>query len=500
MYRCFLLPIFLFFSFNFSNAQSVTSFFQQTDDFLKKHVSNGQVYYKKINTKELRSITQLIGSIDYKNLPDSIQKAYLINVYNILVIQAVKEQYPIASPLEVTGFFDWKEYKIGGKKLTINDLEKKELLVKFKDPRLHFALVCAAKSCPPIHATAFQSGNIEQLLNQQTIGALNDESFIYLKPAEKTAYLSQIFRWYADDFKIAGGIRSFINQYRKEPIPADYKIRYYDYNWQLNDAQPVLRSGNPAFFRASRLLRKKQFELKLFNSLYTQKNYDGFEQLNTRSSYFSSFVQYLHGSNKSYNLGFDFVVRSHVVNDFVGNSPLKAIQAFNFDEFRTYSNGDSLSTSDGSAISTYGRFGLAHFGPKIKFHPFRNNRNFSLQQTVYIPLQMKVDGQTISFTQLFYDRLIGTRTQLFVEASLWMPLSPTFRVDPFLKVFYSYFPTSRWTVYGMVGLPNEVGAGMKFLVSKHFEVELLYTNYAIEKIVRNSRRAQTFNIGFRFMR
>lgn len=494
----YLLITFLFLGHSLLYSQSFSRFETQTTSFLKAHTQNGKVQYKNINTTALEELIQAIGTINYGTFTKPQQKAFLINTYNLLVIQAVIEQYPIASPNEITGFFDWNKYIISGKKKTLNELEK-ELLVEFKDPRLHFVLVCGAKGCPPIIPEAYSADNLEEQLEQQTRLAINDASFIYLNTTEKIAYLSEIFRWYVADFKPAGGIRTFINQYRQESIPANYKIRYYDYNWQLNDANPVLRSGNPAFFRASRLLKKGQSELKIFNSLYTQKQYDGFDSFSTRSSYFSSFFQYLHGSNKWYNLGFDFVIRSHIVNDFVENAPFKAIQAFNFDEYRKLPAGDSLRNAEGAAIKTYGRFGLSHFGPKIKLHPFKNNRNLSFQQTIYLPLVDKVDGQTISFTQLFYDKLIGTRSQLFAEASLWTPLRPTFRIAPFIKVFYSYFPTAKWTIYGMVGLPYEVGVGTKLLVSKQFEIELLYTNYALQRIAIKDRVAQTFNLGFRFM-
>ncbi|MEM1123216.1 MAG: DUF547 domain-containing protein [Bacteroidota bacterium] len=498
----YLFPFFLFAVF-FSDglsAQSTATFFQEADSFFGKYAVEGKVAYQKIDKKELAALTTLIRKIDFTALSEREQKAYLINVYNILVIKAVKEQYPIASPNEVTGFFDWKKYTVGGKKLTLNGLEKEFLLKKYQDPRLHFVLVCAAKGCPAIIPKAYLPETLEAQLNQQTQLALNDENFIYTKSKEKTAYLSQIFRWYPEDFKVAGDIRTFINLYREATIPGDFKLRYYDYDWQLNDANPVRRSGNPAFFRASRLLRKKQFELKIFNSLYTQQQYDGFSNFNSRSSYFSSFFQYLIGSEQRFNVGVDFVLRSQIVNDLATHSPFLAIQTKQFDEFRNTANGEQLQSSEGTPIQTSGRFGASHIGPKIKVHPFQKNRNFSLQQTLYVPIDQEVDGQFISFTQLFYDKLIGTQTQLFVEASLWSPLQPTFRVDPFFKVFYSYFPTSRWTVYGMVGLPSEVGVGTKYLVAKNFEIELLYTNYALQRIAIKDRVAQTFNLGFRFMR
>ena len=498
--KIFTLSFVLFFGTMLTHGQTLDTFLDHTDTFFKKYTERGLISYKAISSSELGKLTEMIAEMEVSKLEEEQQKAFLINAYNLLVIKTVMEQYPIASPNEITGFFDWNKYLIGGRELSLNELEKDWILETFEDARLHFVLVCAAVSCPAIKNSVYRPGQLEQQLEQQTYLAINDPSFIYLNETEETIYLSEIFRWYAADFGTTRDIRSFINRYRDQPLPADYKIRYYPYNWLLNDLNPVKRSGNPGFIRASRLLAKGQFELKIFNSLYTQKQYDGFEELNSRSSYFSSFIQFIKGGNKRYNWGLDLVIRSHVVNDFVNSSPFGAIQTSNFDTYRTLAGGDSLRTAGGELIDTYGRFGPAHIGPKIKFHPFKKYRNLSFQQTLYLPLDKKVDGQLISFSQLFYDQLIGTRSQLFVEASLWTPLQPSFRVDPFLKVFYSYFPSDRWTIYGMVGLPNEIGGGLKFLLADHVELELLYTNYLIQRIGVNDRIAETFNLGIRIMR
>lgn len=490
----------LFLWFSMIGYSQPRDFVQKINTFLQQYNKEGLVDYAAIASSDLKELTQIIATTSYQELPEAAQKAFLINAYNILVIQAVKEQYPIASPQEGTGFFTLKTYTVGGETLTLDDLEKEVLLKRFNDPRLHFVLVCAAKGCPPLSSKAYRAADLEQQLEHQTRLALNDSKFVFVRTTGQSVYVSEIFRWYANDFKVVGGIKSFINSYRSSSIPEDFKIKYYEYNWQLNDANPVKRSGNPRFFRAARLLGPRQFELKIFNSLYTQQQYDGFEQLNSRSSFFSSFFQYLHGNKKPFNLGFDVVVRSHIINDLASNSPFKAIQNSSFDEMRTMEEGRLLQDIDGRVLTTSGRFGFSHIGPKIRIHPFKKNRNISFQQTLYLPITKEVDGQTIAFSQLFYDKLVGTQSQLFVEASLWTPIRPTFRIDPFLKVFYSYFPTSKWTVYGMVGLPNELGIGTKYLVAKNVEIELLYTNYLIQRVAVKDRIAQTFNFGIRVMR
>lgn len=127
-----LLFVFFLLTIISLNGQSVTEPLVAFNDFFKSVVTNNQVQYKSIEKKQLDELVKLIEQVNYQNLPSEAQKAHLINTYNLLVIKAVKEQYPIASPQEVTGFFDWKKYNIGGQHLTLNELEKELLLKRLK--------------------------------------------------------------------------------------------------------------------------------------------------------------------------------------------------------------------------------------------------------------------------------------------------------------------------------------------------------------------------------
>jgi hypothetical protein len=163
--------------------------------------------------------------LTFATLQGNERKAYLINAYNLLVINEALEHYPLKSVLDVSGFFDGKKQQVGGRSLTLNQLEKDLLLKNFPDARLHFVLVCGALGCPPITSFAYQPATLESQLDQQTRKALNNASFIRVSEGGQSVGLSQIFSWYANDF---GGskanVLSFINKYRKSPIPADAKV------------------------------------------------------------------------------------------------------------------------------------------------------------------------------------------------------------------------------------------------------------------------------------
>ena len=149
------------------------------------------------------------------------------------MIKGIVDNYPIKSPLDKKGFFDKTKYELGGTKITLNDIENKKLRAQFGDARVHFVLVCGAIGCPPLIGKAYTASNLEKLLEQQTIKALNNSSFI--KVSEKKVALSEIFKWYKEDF-VKGGQSEidFLNTYRKEKVSQDAKVIYYPYDWRLN--------------------------------------------------------------------------------------------------------------------------------------------------------------------------------------------------------------------------------------------------------------------------
>jgi len=235
----FLLPFMV-------KAQSTASFFQEADLFFQEYTNDGVVQYASIkNTPTpLQSLTQQISTFQLDNLDPITQKAFLINAYNLLTIQKVVANYPIASPLEVNGFFTKKTERVGDKKQSLNYLEKELLLAVYQDPRLHFVLVCAAESCPKIAPFAYRPDQLDQQLDQQTKQALDDPNFIRVdkEETENKVYISEIFRWYANDFSGTKGIRNFINQYRSKKITTSTSLKYYDYSWKLNDIQPMVET------------------------------------------------------------------------------------------------------------------------------------------------------------------------------------------------------------------------------------------------------------------
>lgn len=236
MKRHLLTAILFFIMITYLPAQELSTFFGKTDTFFKTYVENGLVNYSAINKnpETLESILREAENISVPKSDASNYQAFWINAYNILVIDGIMSSYPLKSPLDIPGFFDKNTHNIGGKSLTLNDIENKMLRAEFpKEPRFHFVLVCAGLGCPPIIDEAYVPSKLEAQLQEQTILALNDPEFI--KVAKNKVRISQIFEWYKSDFEQMGDVVDFINTYRKEKLPENPKVSYYPYDWTLND-------------------------------------------------------------------------------------------------------------------------------------------------------------------------------------------------------------------------------------------------------------------------
>ncbi|HZJ35558.1 MAG TPA: DUF547 domain-containing protein [Gillisia sp.] len=156
-------------------------------------------------------------------------KAFWINSYNLAVISGIVKNYPVNSPMDIDGFFDKISYEIGGKKVTLNSIENDLLRAEFPEPRFHFVLVCAAKSCPPIISEAYRPETLEKQLQRQTEKAMNNPQFVQVQ--KDKLLFSEIMKWYEQGFTKNGQILiGFANKYRKIPIPNNFETGFYKYN------------------------------------------------------------------------------------------------------------------------------------------------------------------------------------------------------------------------------------------------------------------------------
>lgn len=201
---------------------------------LNKVVSrSGAVDYQllKANKQDLDSYCKSLEA----NAPASSwsrneKLAYWLNAYNAYTLKLIVENYPLNSITDLNGGKPWdrKWINLDSKTLSLNDIENVIIRPTFKDARIHFAVNCAAKSCPPLANFAFTSRNVQSKMEALTKSFINS-SFNTIT-ADKIV-VSKIFDWYGDDF---GDLIGFINKYSDVKVNAGAKVEYQEYDWGLN--------------------------------------------------------------------------------------------------------------------------------------------------------------------------------------------------------------------------------------------------------------------------
>ena len=268
-----------------------------------------------------------------------------------------------------------------------------------------------------------------------------------------------------------------------------------------NNANANPQRSNIQQYTPSKLIGKGQWDLKWFNNLYTETKSTFEEGTIPRATFFTSTLEIYTGAdeNKRWNIGVILEARSNVIND------RKAFDVFKFDG------------EEGTA-----RSGLTSIAPSVKFVPFESMGNFSVQSSLFIPL---VDNETENgvfldqkgYTwqnRIFYDYTFpNDKWQLFSELNAEFHFGKA--GDSFANnslslvpgLFLSYFPSSKFTVLGLIqhaqrlDLGNNfaqdytaAGGGAKYQLTNALNIEFLYTNFLRGS---NTGLGQTFNIGLR---
>jgi len=219
-----------------AKAQDLNTFLNQADTFFKEHVASGRVEYAGIykDQSELDNLLDIAKGVSVSKEDANNYQAFFINAYNLCVIKGLIDNYPTDSPLDIAGFFDEKLYSLGEKDMTLNDIEHKLLRGQFNDARFHFVLVCGALGCPPLIGQAYLPNTLNSQLDTQTKIALNG-SFLRVNAKKKRVEASQIMEWYKEDFTMNGASEiDFINKYRTDKIPNNFKLKYFPYDWRVN--------------------------------------------------------------------------------------------------------------------------------------------------------------------------------------------------------------------------------------------------------------------------
>jgi len=212
---------------------------------LKKYVIQGKVDYSgfKAEKEKLDQYLDVLEKTDTRNLPQNEQFAFYINAYNAWTIQLILSGYPGVKSIKDLGSIlksPWKKKicRIDGQVMTLDDIEHNILRPRFDDPRVHFAINCAALSCPPLTPEPYFGSTLNRQLDTSARAFVNNPARNYLEG--NTLYVSKIFKWFSEDFNddiIGFFLRYADDDFKKklEPKKDRIKIRYLHYDWSLNE-------------------------------------------------------------------------------------------------------------------------------------------------------------------------------------------------------------------------------------------------------------------------
>lgn len=202
------------------------------DELLHQYVSEkGSVDYKGLaqDKERLKEYTALLSeNPPHEDWSRYESLTYWINAYNAFTLEMIIDHYPVSSITKLHDGKPWdvKWINIGDKQYSLNQIENDIIRPQYKEPRIHFAVNCAASSCPPLLNEAFQPYKLDEQLELQTKKFINNKD--YNQISGKNARISKIFEWYGEDF---GDLKSYIKKYTGI---SPRNITYNEYDWSLN--------------------------------------------------------------------------------------------------------------------------------------------------------------------------------------------------------------------------------------------------------------------------
>ena len=226
------------------------------DRVLKQNVADGWVNYSALKAapQPLNAYLDALAAVpeaEFKTWAEKQRLAFLINLYNAATLKLIVDHYPVASIKKIGGFFNFgglgdgpwaqKVVRLFGEVTTLDHVEHEIIRKEYAEARVHFALVCAARGCPPLRAEAWTADRLEAQLDEQGRIFLGQAVKNRVEANARTLYLSPIFKWFAGDFEAAAGsVEKFVTPFLPEAArgalaTGGFKISYTDYDWSLND-------------------------------------------------------------------------------------------------------------------------------------------------------------------------------------------------------------------------------------------------------------------------
>ena len=211
------------------------------DAVLEARARNGGFDYAGAggqDKKRLAAYLANLGDAQPSSMTPDEKKAFYINAYNAIAIETLLDN-PGKGIRDISRAFTAARWRVGGEKVSLDDMENR--LREMKDARIHFAIVCASRSCPPLAPRAYTAAAIEEALEKQGRAFVNDPARNVIDRAKGRLALSRIFHWSRKEFERDGGnLLKFVARYGADAGTASYIATYpkepefLDYDWSPN--------------------------------------------------------------------------------------------------------------------------------------------------------------------------------------------------------------------------------------------------------------------------
>ncbi len=226
--------------------------------FLGEFVADGRVDYRRLHADaearaRLEGYLAALGAAcpdAYATWSEPEQIAYWINLYNAATVALVVAEYPIAS-IRVIGWLPHAAFRRdfirsrlvdnGDAEFSLDHIEHRILRKRYREPRIHFALVCAAVGCPDLSGEAWRGDTLDTRLDTATRRYLAAAKGSRYDEQTHTLHLSAIFKWFADDFERSdGSVSAFVVRHLSSDAASrvtepELTVRFLDYDWSLNE-------------------------------------------------------------------------------------------------------------------------------------------------------------------------------------------------------------------------------------------------------------------------
>ena len=216
---------------------------------LAKHVDlHGWIDYEGLNkdAEQLDAYITDLGQALFDKLGRNEKLAFLINAYNAFTLRLILDHWNGGKLTSIKSIgkskrWDHKRWRVGNSVWSLNDIEHKQIRPKFSEPRIHFALVCAAVGCPKLRNEAYRADQVERQMEDQAKYVHEHDRWFRFDSTRRQVYLTRLYDWYGKDFEqVSGTVLGFAARYRpdlREALASDQtpKIKWLKYDWNLND-------------------------------------------------------------------------------------------------------------------------------------------------------------------------------------------------------------------------------------------------------------------------